>query len=56
MPINGMTIKAPIKEIGIPIQTQIAMEGRKNNDNKANTKMPPCMALVVKVEIRALTI
>jgi len=38
------------------MQTQMAIEGRKNNDNNANTSIKPCTALFTKVEIRALTI
>ena len=55
-PNTGIIIKAPIKEMGMPINTQKAMDGLRNKVNKASTNMPPCKALVVSVEIRFFTI
>ena len=55
-PKKGITMKAPINDTGIPIKTQKAIEGLRNNVSNASTKIPPCNALVVKVEIRFLTI
>ena len=55
-PNQGITIKAPINETGIPINTQKAIAGRKNSVSNNRTKKPPCNALVVNVDIRFLTI
>ena len=55
IPSDGINKIAPIKETGIPRETQAATDGLRNKVNNKITNNPPCHALRMSVLRRPFT-